>query len=441
MQCKHSALISVLLISALACSCSTDDKSTKKTTGKAREIAMADEGFYGWDSLTLHAPYSRIDVVPELGGKIMGYELRGFQILWHDPVDEGKLYENEGYGYGESFFNPGGAKVWPAPQGWSGPGEWPGPPDNVLDGSPYEVVSDDKSITVTSPSDTGEGRSGLRLEHTYSLRSSSSIADLNLSMTNVVDRPVAWSLWHLATVPVNREATVYVPVNKGNWHVMFGDKDNPQWLGVENGLFRAKYDKRIGKVGLKAREGWVAWHDEENDVVFTIKFPVKKGADYPDGGSNVEIWTAGEGTITVNNEEIHSEYKAETAMMELEVLGPMTRLNPNDSSSLDVTWAACRCTGVVDVRSHGVVAQKPVIEDGMIKAKFGVFYGGYFMIEYIDKNGNRKGLKNFMEISPLSEVVVNQEVEYFSSFSDGVRYYVQPYGQKEMGLLGEIMVK
>ena len=441
MQCKHSALIAVLIISTLACSCSTDDKTTKKTTGKAREIAIVDEGFYGWDSLTLHAPYARLDVVPELGGKIMGYELRGFQILWHDPVGEGKIYENEGYGYGESFFNPGGAKVWPAPQGWSGSGEWPGPPDNVLDGSPYEVVSDDTSISVTSPPDNGEGRTGLQFKHTYSLRNSSGMADLNLSMTNVVDRPVTWSLWHLATVPVNREATVYVPVNKGNWHVMFGDTENPQWLGVENGLFRAKYDKRVGKIGLKAREGWVAWHDEENDVVFTIMFPVKKGADYPDGGSNVEIWTAGEGTISVNNEEIHSEYKPETAMMELEVLGPLTRLNPNDSSSLDVTWASCRCSGVADITSHGVVAQKPFVEDGIVKAKFGVFYGGYLMIEYIDKNGNRKGLKNFMEVSPLSEVIVNQETEYFSSFSDGVRYHIQPYGQSEMGLLGEVIVK
>ena len=289
MKFKHPALIVVLLISVLACSCSSDDKSTKKSSGKAREVAIVDEGFYGWDSLTLHAPYSRIDIVPELGGKIMGYELRGFQILWHDPVGEGKLYENEGYGYGESFFNPGGAKVWPAPQGWSGQGEWPGPPDNVLDGSPYEVISDDTSITVKSPSDTGEGRTGLQFNHTYSLRNSSSVADLNLSMTNVVDRPVRWSLWHLATVPVNREATVYVPVDKGDWHVMFGAKDNPQWLDVENGLFRAKYDKRVGKVGLKAREGWIAWHDEENNVVFSIMFPVKKGADYPDGGSNVEI--------------------------------------------------------------------------------------------------------------------------------------------------------
>ena len=127
--------------------------------------------------------------------------------------------------------------------------------------------------------------------------------------------------------------------------------------------------------------------------------------------------------------------------MELEVLGPMTRLNPTDSSTLDVTWASCRCSGVVDVTSHGVVAQKPVVEDGIIKAKFGVFYGGYLMVEYIDKKGNRKGIKNSMEVSPLSEVIVSQRTEIFSSFSDGVRYHIQPYGQSEMGLLGEIIVK
>ena len=161
---------------------------------------------------------------------------------------------------------------------------WPGPPDNILDSSPYEYIFDDESITVTSPKDDGIDRTGLQFNHTYSIKKKSSIANLHLSMSNVVDRTVKWGLWHIATLPVDREFTVYVPVDKGNWHVIYGDKENPQWLGVQDGLFRARYDKRVGKVGMKVREGWAAWHDEKNDIVFAMMFPVKKGAEYPDNG-------------------------------------------------------------------------------------------------------------------------------------------------------------
>ena len=441
MRSKYSLPIVVIMIVSftLMCSCSGDDKAQTKKTGEAKQIIMADEGFYGWNALTLRSAFARIDVVPDLGGKIMGYEVRGFQILWHDAQREGELYSNEGYGYGQSFFNPGGAKVWPAPQGWSGSGTWPGPPDNVLDGSPYTYESDASKITVISPEDTGEGRSGLQFKHTYSLINSSSVVDLKLSMTNVVNRQLKWSLWHLATVPVDRPVTVYVPVNKGDWHVIFGDEKNPQWLDVENGLFRARYDKQVGKVGMKAREGWAAWHDEQNNMVFALLFPVTRGAQYPDDGSNFEIWTNGSGTYTANNQQIKSEYSPDTASMELEVLGPLTALSPGSSATLDVKWGACNCSGVVSVKSHGVVAQNPVINNGFIEAKFGVFYGGFLQEVYLDKNGKQKGFKNVMEVSPLGEVIIHQELEKYSSFCEGVRYQLKPYGQESSGVLGEIL--
>ncbi|MFC1606738.1 DUF4380 domain-containing protein [Candidatus Latescibacterota bacterium] len=439
MRWKHVFAVSILMVLMLVVSCSND--AGKKTTGEARRIGAADSGFYGWDSSTLHVPYAQLEVVPDLGGKIMGYELRGYQVLWHDTTKEGQLYQSEGYGFGESFFNPGGAKVWPAPQGWGGSGEWPGPPDNVLDGSPYDFSMEDGIITVTSPEDNGEGRSGLQYTHRYSLRNSSSVVDLNLSMTNVVDRPVKWSLWHIATVPVDRPATVYLPIDGDNWHVMYGDKGNPQWLGVEDGLFRVRYDKRVGKIGLKLREGWAAWHDEENDVVFSMQFPIKRGAEYPDGGSNFEIWTSGAGIYQANNQEFQSEYSPDSAMMELEVMGPLTQLAPGMSSSLDVTWQSCRCSGVKRVTPYGVVAEEPNVVDGIVYAKFGVFYGGYLMAEFLGKDGKRKGIKNMMEVSPLNEVIVTQSTEKFLTYADGVRYYIQPLGQKEMHVLGEIMAR
>jgi hypothetical protein len=430
----------LILLLILTQSCSKEKSGEKSTPGPAKQALKSQDTFFGWNSLTLENRFARINVVPDLGGKIMGYELRGEQILWHDSKKEGYIEKDQGYGYGQKFFNPGGAKVWPAPQGWSGKNEWPGPPDNVLDGSPYEGKKENEVITVTSPRDDGEGRTGLQFKHTYSLTPSSSLVNLDISMTNVVNRPVTWSLWHIATVPVDRKFTVYVPVNKGDWHVIFGDKNNPQWLNVENGLFRARYDKLVGKVGMKVREGWGAWNDEENGLIYVLFFPIKKGSQYPDGGSNFEIWTSGKGTIKVGNNDITSEYSPETANMELEVMGPLTRLNPGDSSHLNITWAACKASTVKRIIPAGVVAEDIAVQDGIITAKFGVFYGGNLQVVYLDKNKKQIGIKNLNEVSPLAEVIIQQSKSDYS-VAAGIRYQIQTYDKTKTLELGEIKFK
>ena len=420
-------------------SCSEDRDAGEDQSLGRKKIAVTEEGFHDWDSFMLRNTYVRCDVVPDLGGKIMGFDLHGFQILWHDSAREGEVDTDQGYGFGANFFNPGGAKVWPAPQGWGGEGEWPGPPDNVLDSSIYECTFEGSTITVISPEDNGNGRTGLQFKNTYSLSGPNSILNLNLSMTNVVNRNVKWGLWHLATVPVDRDFTVYVPVNKGNWHVIFGDKDNPQWLGVENGLFRARYDKRVGKVGMKVREGWVAWHDEEKNIVFAMMYPVEKGAEYPDGGSNFEIWTSGAGTINVNEQDFTYEYTPETAMMELEVMGHLTSLAPGRSTSMDVKWGVCRCSGVKKVLPDGVVAEELVNKEGVITGKFGVFHGGTLQTMYLDKNGKKLSLKNLMDVSPLTEVVINLSSKHIITMrAQTIRFQVLSLDKKHTSVLGEV---
>ncbi len=430
-------LLVFLLIPAVSCKKGGD----KKSAGTPETTTLPEKGFRGWNSLKLEGAYTRLDVVPELGGKIMGYDLRGTQILWHDATKEGYVEKEQGYGMGQKFFNPGGAKVWPAPQGWNGKDEWPGPPDNVLDGSPYEGALADGKITVTSPKDDADGRTGLQFKHAYSLAPSSSVVNLNLSMTNVVSRPVTWGLWHLATVPVDRNATVYVPVDKGGWSVIFGDKKNPQWLDVQDGVFRAKYQKMVGKVGMKVREGWAVWHDEDSGVAFAMFFPVKKGAKYPDGGSNFEIWTAGAGTIQAGGKDTTYEYKPESANMELEVMGPLTKLNPGESASLDVTWASCRVSAVKKVVPAGIVAEPMKVEGDLITGKFGVFYGGLLQAVYLDKNKKQVGMNNVGEVSPLTEITINRSKADFASYAAGIRYQVQSYDKKTIGVIDEVMLQ
>ncbi|MFC1692704.1 DUF4380 domain-containing protein [Candidatus Latescibacterota bacterium] len=427
----------IIIVIALLCSCSDDRSSDRpalnemnvkeKPVTSRQYTIIEDEKFFGWDSLTLRNMFVRLDVVPDLGGKIMGYDLQGYQVLWHDPEQEGIIDTDQGYGMGERWVNPGGAKVWPAPQG-SREGEWPGPPDNVLDAGPYEYTFEGNSITVISPEDNGEGRSGIQLKHVYSLIPKSTLVDLHLTMSNVIDRTVKWSLWHLFTLPVDREFTVYVPVDKGNWHVMYGNEDNPQWLGVEDGLFRARYEKLTGKVGMKASEGWAAWHDEVNNIVFAMMFPIEESAEYPDMGSNIEMWTLESGTPSKNN-------------MELEVLGPLVGLAPGREASLDVKWGVCRCSGVKKVVPAGVIAEELTYENDVIRGKFGVFYAGILQLVYLNDEGEQMGLKNFTDVSPLTEVIIEQESEDILSIAHSIVYRLRSYDEEIIGELDRVNLK
>ena len=422
--------IVLILFFFAVCSCSQDSSKDKKDSISGKDFIGTSEGFYGWDSIILRNSYTRLDVVPELGGKIIGYNPIGLQILWHNPAHEGEIEIFQHNDFGEEFINVGGAKVWPAPQG-----EWGGPPDRILDGSPYTYTFDGKTITVTSPEDDGINRTGLQYNHRYSLMPSSTIVNINLSMTNIVDYSIEWSLWHLATVPVNRNFTLYVPVDNGNWNIMHGEENSNQWLGVENGLFRARYNKLIGKAGMKVREGWAAWHDEENGVVYALLFPLKEDAEYPHGGHNFEIWSTGE---IINPD---GSPAAEMSYMELEVLGPLTKLAPGESSSLDVKWGVCRCSGVKRVLPFGVIVEEIKIDDeGRVTGKFGVFRTGTLEQFLLDKNGEKRGRERLMEVSPLSEVTLNSKPN-LPSDAVAIRYQLRDSDDIVIGVFGEVKVK
>ena len=89
------------------------------------------------------------------------------------------------------------------------------------------------------------------------------------------------------------------------------------------------------KIGLSATDGWAAYLHE--DRLFLKQFDYAEGAAYPDSGCSVEIYTNSD-------------------MMEVETVGPLTRLDPGDELEHVETWQLFR----------GV--QAPDDEDGILAA-------------------------------------------------------------------------
>ena len=196
--------------------------------------------FKGWDGVYLSNGLIDAVCVPEIGGRLMQFSLGPNEFLFMNPDLLGKRFtfeEHAGDGELVNWKNYGGAKTWPAPQGWDGEGQWPGPPDPVLDSGQYQFETSQAdtcaSVSMTSPPDE---RSGLRIRRNISLGRGSSRLQFDLSFENISNRAIRWSIWDVAQMAcatfdgqLNDDCWLYIPTDPNRerpYEIMFGD-DNP----------------------------------------------------------------------------------------------------------------------------------------------------------------------------------------------------------------------
>jgi hypothetical protein len=351
--------------------------------------------FRGWPAVYLRNGLATVVAVPDIGGRLMAFDLGPYPFLYVDRDLAGKLFtleENQGDGSLAAWKNYGGNKTWPAPQGWDTEAEWHGPPDPILDSGRYTLIDsgvDGKSAWVEMVSPP-EPYTGLQITRKACLLAGSARLALDLSFTNISQRPVRWSIWDVTQLRAERvlpggtlvpetACAVSTPLNPlsrflGGFNVMFGSLDNPQWSpDPARRLFIGNYRWEIGKVGIDSPDGWIAFSNAATGYAFTERFPFFPGAEYPDGGASVECWTVGRGKVANLDYEHSAIY-----LMETEVLSPLFLFEPGQSRSFHIEWGACRCPGpVLDVQEAGCTAELLALDlqDGFIhlKGAFGAF--------------------------------------------------------------------
>jgi hypothetical protein len=73
--------------------------------------------FIGWNAYFWENEYVRLAVTPDIGGRIMAYDLDDFPYIYVEREWAVKLFsleENQGDGSLAAWKNHGGAKTWPA---------------------------------------------------------------------------------------------------------------------------------------------------------------------------------------------------------------------------------------------------------------------------------------------------------------------------------------
>lgn len=390
--------------------------------------------YRGWNAYKLSNGLVTLYVVPDIGGRVIQYELAGHPFLFVNPALAGRVFPPEENGGGKGGWkNYGGSKLWPAPQGWERDDQWPGPPDPVLDGGVYRgeitrVEAGQAAVTVTSPADP---RTGVQLARTITLAPGGTQVRHECVMRNISRRPVRWAIWEVVQQEAadpedpekfNNDLWAYCPLNPQSVHPkgftpLYGQVTHPSWRpDYERGLMTVRYDYRVGKVGLDSRAGWLAVVNGRTDHCFVARFHWSEGTPYPDN-SSVEFWLNGAGEFILNGVVLtNAPNRLETPyLMESEVLGPLVELQPGHETRFQIDWFATRCPRpVVEVTAAGAVHQ-PLRwiagpDQATIDGVFGVFYEGHAEAVIVDPLGNVLGREDCGPVTPAQVFRLNRRL-------------------------------
>ena len=407
------------------------------THQQTQQITHQQIDFRGWNAYEISNGLIRLVAVPDIGGRIMAYDLGPYAYLYVDRTLAGKLYsaeENQGDGSLAAWKNYGGDKTWPAPQGWDHEDQWAGPPDSILDTGRYQLDTcysnaAEAVIQMTSP---GGSPTGVQITRKATIHTGSSRVALDLSFRNISQRSLRWSIWDVVQLNAERlsptgqlspetECSVSTPLNpkskfESGYYVLFGEPHNPQWqVDQTGGLFLGSYQWEIGKVGLDSRGGWAAFANKATRQAFAARYTPQLDGDYPDDGAGVEFWTVGRGKVANLDYEQSDIY-----LMEVEILSPFQQIEPGRTASFRIEWGSCLCPGpIVDVTEGGCVGKKLTARrQGQythFTGIFGVFDLGRLKLEWLDQEGKVLLSSDIGPVSPLGVVALDHILEGPSS--------------------------
>ncbi|HXG46243.1 MAG TPA: DUF4380 domain-containing protein [Methylomirabilota bacterium] len=246
-------------------------------------------------------------VVPAVG-RVMQFGFKGRPgVFWENADLVGQPADPEA----PEWINFGGDKAWPAPEGeWSrvtGAARWK--PPAAFDGMAWTARRDGDAVIMTSPEDPAYG---VRVERRVELDPKEPVMRIATTFERVRGEPLRLSVW--VVTQLNHPEAVFAETGREatrpGHHVVLG-KEVPPSLTVQDGLAGLIRDPgQAYKIG--AGGGRLVWVGRE--AVLRIDSERVHGADYPDRGSSVEIYT--------NPDPL--------TYIELETLGPLQTMRPGD---------------------------------------------------------------------------------------------------------------
>lgn len=322
---KTNRFLLVLIILLLMNSCQAQFPGTKIVTEYGNE-----------NCIELSNETTRVVLEPNLGGRVLIYELNGNNILWINEKYEAKPYvPGESNGYPSA----GRIDIGPEQTGKKRPalfmGEWKG------------KITGPRTAVLTSQKDTS---TGVQLVRTFTLDDSGSHLSCTQVIKNVSEETVRHYFWArtfvegggISLTPLNphsRYPKGYLMYGPGR--VMDFEPAGEPNIRTRDGILEIIGPPSRPKFVMDCSEGWLAYVSLDNHL-FIKKFPVFEDRVYGDmAGNTVSIWY---------NKDM---------MCEIEPMGPLEIIEPGGEASFtehwylfDYEWPVDRKVSLEDVRSR-----------------------------------------------------------------------------------------
>ncbi|MCU0376763.1 MAG: DUF4380 domain-containing protein [Bacteroidales bacterium] len=271
---------------------------------------------YGYSNcIELRNNEARVVLEPNMGGRVIAYELDGRNVLYRDSLQDGVVFEP-----GKVITHPAGGRFDIGPEKTSPKrpalffGKWEG------------TITGDREAEMVSQQDTS---SGVMLVRRFRLDDKGSRLTCTQTIKNISSETKRYCYWSrtfakgggISLTPLNHDSRFpkgYMIYGPGN--VMdFVPAEEPN-IRVREGILEIIGPPERPKFVMDVAEGWLAYITRDGQL-FIKTFPVYPERVYGEmSGANVSVW--------YNKEQ----------MCEIEPIGPMETIRPGEEVSFTETW-------------------------------------------------------------------------------------------------------
>ena len=413
-MCRRAA-ISVLL----AAICAQGQQQDKE------KCTVTSTHYFGWKAEEMHNHWVKLEIVPELGGRLMQVTFGGHDYLFVNHKLEGQVIPPAAAGH--HWNNYGGDKIWPMPEGSDDEQHWAGAGGEPLDNAPFslEVLShgEECKVRLTGPIDPQIGQQYIR---DISITSESPAISFHAVMKNVSGFPQSWSEQSVSQYNAaspsdpkqfNPDFWAFVAATPASsyldgYHVRNGEADSPEYT-VRDGLFRLHWDNLQGEVWTDTPGGWAAVVDGTTKFSMVERVRYDPTAHYP-GKSTILFYTTGRSRQPPNMNQQRGG--APIYYMEAELNSPVITLYPGETYAFDTQWYPTRMGSNFKTATWSGVVGQPLAASAtsnglVLTGEFGVFYPGRLVAHYYSLGGEALGTATLGMVSPLRPVQLQDTVQ------------------------------
>lgn len=418
----------------------------------------------GWKTVQMTNPWVTLSIVPQLGGRLMQVTFDGYDYLWVNEQLKGQYYPPEVSAQQRRWFNYGGDKIWPMPEGSQDEQHWAGAAGQVLDCGEfsYEILSQGArcSVRLTGPPDPQIGQQYIR---DITIGTDSPEILFHAVMKNTSGYPQEWSEQSVSQYNLtdpkdpatfNSDYWAFTPAHPhsaylNSYHVRTGQANNLTY-SVRDGMFALHYVGLGGEVWVDSPGEYVAMVDGQRKYAMVERFRYDKNAEYP-GKGTVIFFTSGPppaprpgpGAAPKPEAGTQQGSRPPTFYMEAELNSPMIRLAPGETYAMDTQWYPTRMGSNFRAATYAGVVGQPLTAtrttDGLILGgEFGVFHAGKLEARFYGRGGMRIGAAPVVDVTPTKLVTLQQTVQAPPETSRVALHLVDTKGL-DRGSLGEVM--